>query len=671
MKRVFPIVFVFTGLPLYALESAVENAPTIQLDALVVTGTRSQKIVSDTPVRTEVITKEQLQKRHIKTVAEALKGISSLTLKPIHGKNGIEVWMQGFSSDRVKILVDGLPISATTGSSVDVTQLSTVGVERIEIVKGATSSLYGSSAMGGVINVITRRSSSDDFNDASDLDTKYAVSLETGSYGDDNPSGKKVDSVFRRVSAVGSGRIGAWEVSLSADVSDTDGFDVTPNDWDSQGARGTRSTFGLDVSWDKASFGQYSFGLEHYAEDLASNLQENAGGKVINKLKTEDTSRIRFDSAAQWELDEGSLSASIIRETLENTTYQDVVSTPEKEQRREANLDFNQVNLDWITNAYEEHTINLGAQFFSESLSQKKENLYEVSPNTERNSVELYIQDDFFYKNWEFLPGVRVQDDSDFGFYTAPKMNVRYDFDSRSQRRTYLRAGVGAGYRVPNLKERYFLFDHSHLGYVVNGNDALVPEESLSYQIGLGIENGQAQSYGVNLFLNRIDNLIVTGLDEKSTAERLDNVQVFRYQNAEKARTYGAEFNLQQQLSSNVQLQVGYTWMQSEDLKTGKPLTRRPDHQINLSLDAELPQWDSQVSLLGRYQSSEYVDEQATRRSPSWSEFDVKINKSVSKEFTLFAGVNNVTDTQKDFYKGGDFRPEVGRYIYVGFSLSD
>lgn len=660
MRLFLTTVLIFVNSYAHAAEQ--EALSNIQLDPLVVTGTRSQKALSDTPVRTEVVTKEQLQNHNAKTVAEALKGIPNILLKPIHGKSGFEVWMQGLSSDRVKVLIDGLPVSATTGSSVDVTQISTVGVERIEIVKGATSALYGSSAMGGVVNVITDKSS---LNSPS-----YAVSLETGSFGEDNPDEDAFSPAFRRLSATGVGRIGDWNGRLSADISDSDGFDATPENWSTQGARGERSTIGLNLVWNKTANSEYTFGLERYAEDLKSNLQDNVGGKSIDKIKFEDTSRVRLDATAKWDLDDSVLSASVIRETLDNTTFQDVVITPEKEQRRDAELAFNQVNFDWMVPISDNHTMSLGGQLFESSLDQTKELLNEVDPGSKRNSTDFYLQNDVFSGNWELLPGVRIQDDSDFGLHIAPKVNVRYDFDTNSEWETYLRAGVGAGYRVPNLKERHYLFDHSHLGYIVNGNNNLVPEESLSYQFGMGFENGQNQRYEVNFFLNNIKNMINTSFDAGSTASRQDNVQVFRYQNTEKARTHGAELSLQQQLSPYLFLQAGYTWMKSEDLKTGYSLTRRPEHQINLALEAELPDWDAQVSLLGRYQSSEYVDELSTMRSPSWSEFDIKLNKALGDQLTFFTGINNLADTQRDFTSGADFRPEIGRYIYLGFTYS-
>src|SRR5680860_1164781 len=125
------------------------------LDELVFTGTRSERTVLDTPVRTEVVTAREIEQTHARNLKEALTNVPGLQLREIHGKPGYEVWLQGIDADRVLVLVDGMPLSATTGSAIDVSQLAVLDIERIEVVKGAVSAQYGSAAMGGVVNVIT------------------------------------------------------------------------------------------------------------------------------------------------------------------------------------------------------------------------------------------------------------------------------------------------------------------------------------------------------------------------------------------------------------------------------------------------------------------------------------------------------------------------------------
>ncbi|NOY84144.1 MAG: TonB-dependent receptor [Nitrospirae bacterium] len=131
--------------------------PHLELDEMVITGTRTEKKLLETPVRTEVVTREEIEQSHARDLKEALEDVPGLILRRTHGKQGESVGMQGFDADRILILLNGERLSATAGSTVDLTQIGTADIERIEIVKGATSALYGSEAMGGVINVITRK----------------------------------------------------------------------------------------------------------------------------------------------------------------------------------------------------------------------------------------------------------------------------------------------------------------------------------------------------------------------------------------------------------------------------------------------------------------------------------------------------------------------------------
>jgi len=129
---------------------------TAELDQIVITGTRTPRALEDSPVRVEVITREDLDRLHARSLQDALRYVPGLILRDIGAKGGQAVYMQGLGPDRVLILIDGMPITASTGSTVDLSQIALMDVERIEVVKGALSALYGSSAMGGVINVITR-----------------------------------------------------------------------------------------------------------------------------------------------------------------------------------------------------------------------------------------------------------------------------------------------------------------------------------------------------------------------------------------------------------------------------------------------------------------------------------------------------------------------------------
>ena len=124
---------------------------------VVVTGTRTDKLVSDAPVKTELLTKQAIEERHYKSAAEALEDLAGVSLVEDVRRPGQSALLQGLGEEHVLVLVDGVPQAQTAAAGYDLSQISTESIERIEVIKGAASALYGSEAMGGVIHVITKK----------------------------------------------------------------------------------------------------------------------------------------------------------------------------------------------------------------------------------------------------------------------------------------------------------------------------------------------------------------------------------------------------------------------------------------------------------------------------------------------------------------------------------
>ncbi|PIE38481.1 MAG: hypothetical protein CSA54_00205 [Gammaproteobacteria bacterium] len=257
---------------------SLSSTDSISLDTMVVTGTRNERLLLDSPVRTEVVTRDMIERDNAHTVAEALESVPGLLLRDIHGKNGREVWLQGMSGDRVLVLVNGRPVSASTGSSIDVDQLSTFNVERIEIVKGAVSALYGNSAMGGVINVITK----------DDADEPGSISLDLGSYGD--KSRHSNDPSVDRVRLTGGAGIHGDKTGARIDVDyiDTDGYDLDKSNYANEGAWGHRATINGRFDYEPSPSTNIAVDAGFYEESLDSGLGSFTPGiGVVRKLDTE------------------------------------------------------------------------------------------------------------------------------------------------------------------------------------------------------------------------------------------------------------------------------------------------------------------------------------------------------------------------------------------------
>lgn len=649
------------GAPALAADA---SGSTQYLDEIVVTGTRSARSVSDTPVRTEVVTSQELEKTHARTVAEALENVSGLQLREIHGKAGKEVWLQGINADRVLVLIDGMPMTATTGSSVDVTQLAILDVERIEVVKGAVSAQYGSAAMGGVVNVITRR-----------VEPGLAgeVTLDGGSYGDQNPSGDNTDLSRHSVRAGLSGGSERWRLRLSGSSQSSDGIDPEPETWQRPGDAYDRYQLDSRLTWLPTEGHRVFAALGAFTEDSESRFVEaKPGGFVENRGKDETVERWRASLGGEHRNDSGpDWHWNLLHEDLSDDTEKFTPST--RFDFRTADHTLSQASAHTELGITESHLLMVGADYRHESLEQTKDGVTELMDGqgrASRSSKELWLQDTWMPADaWEFVVGLRGQYDSDFGEHYAPKLNVRFDLYSGADFNHYLRASWGAGYRVPNLKERHYEFDHSQLGYVVEGSPDLTPESSESIQFGWGMNYRREAWLEINAFYNDIDDLIQTEFDAEATAARGDGVAVYTYTNVARARTRGVESTLGWQFAPGWQVTAGYTYTEADDLTNDAPLTRRPKHQGRLGIDGltGIPGMSWLVRV--RSQSSETVDAGASMTSPAYTTVDLSLNQRLGDHLKVFAGVDNLTDSQRDFSNSADFSPVAGRFIYAGLTL--
>lgn len=192
------------------LMATAQTSPNTE-EHIVVTGTRTAKLLSNSPVLVEVVDGELIAKISHGTLAQALNYIPGVVVKR-SVKDGYNIQMQGFDGDHILVLIDGQPIISPTGSSADLDQISADNIAQIEVIRGAASVMYGSSAMGGVINIITRQS------DQQALKFDYDISQYQHNTIQNNDLNHSI-----KINA--SNTITGWQTQLSALVIDDHGFD--------------------------------------------------------------------------------------------------------------------------------------------------------------------------------------------------------------------------------------------------------------------------------------------------------------------------------------------------------------------------------------------------------------------------------------------------------------
>lgn len=625
------------------------------LQPVVVSATRSERALDESTVPISVVSRDELERTHARTLKQALENVPGLQLREVHGKSGYELSLQGLSGDQVLVLIDGLPISASTGSAVDLSQYLVGDVERVEVVKGASSAQYGSAAMGGVVNVITRR-----------MQPGWGGTLQVdgGSYGRQNDSGRQASVNQKHARLALSGGAETWRLGLSGDVLDDAGFGLHPEQWTRQGDASRRVQLTGRAEWLPRAGQRFWAEAGRYTEDDVQRYEYFVPSKYVPQRKKEDIARDRVVLGSQWRLDSGMrLQAKAVGERYDSDS-REISEGFQIAQRRSAQQT-QHLSTQLELPAWGRQLWMLGADWHRETLRQTSNGNSELQlrGRAERESRELFVQNDIvFSDDWELLLGVRGQHDSDFGGHAAPKASLRGTVWEQGEWKGVLRTSIGAGYRVPNLKERHYLFDHSALGYIVIGNPNLKPESSTSLQLGGTLSLGQRWSLDGNLFYNRVKDLIQTDLGSASSVQ---GITAYTYANVARARTAGLEAQMRWQATPALILQAGYTRTATRDLETGGELTRRPRDMLGLGLD-----WKAQaattVTARARYQSDELADSSSGQRSPAWSVLDLSVNHDMGGGLTVFAGANNLFNRQRDFVSATDFGPIAGRFVYVG-----
>ena len=343
--------------------------------------------------------------------------------------------------------------------------------------------------MGGVINVITREPKES---------FSFTLEMDAGNYGSKNLGDAEL-----------GGRLGAahtladlslkrprWNPKLTSDLRRSEGFDLDKlnrRSIQTDGDEGLRWNLDPLFALTPPGGGKILLSPRYYKEDKEHLFSTNVPGLGQSPGKfAEEVGKWHITLGGKMPLEEGSrLSGTVAYEQLLDisSSSQDIPCLPQLDQKRTAVIELSKGEVQWHIPMRERHLFMAGAVAGRETLTQEQVSneasgvikVQEMTPGAGRRNYEAYLQDDIFLASrLELLPGIRYQVDSDFGLFVAPRINLM----AKAASSVNLRLGYGKGYRVPTLRERFFFFDHSALGYQVLGNPDLTPEPSGSFQAG-------------------------------------------------------------------------------------------------------------------------------------------------------------------------------------------
>lgn len=637
-KLSFLALSVLTALsvPAYAAEEPAETR------TIVVTATRTEQEVKEIPAAVEVITKEDLEKTGARTLADALKMATSINVSS-PGMAGNNVTVRGMSTRHTLILIDGKRLisegSYSTANSYELERINMANVERIEIIRGPVSSLYGSDALGGVINIITRKSDRQEF----------TFSLQPSRYTDKTDRG--IDNYSLRYD---SGQSGKWLWSITADRSDSDLY--ANADGTSKNQFGRRESLAVD--------GTYNLAADQYLDLSVNLLREDLHGRSKATLKDPDNSGSTLSVLSNDIYDNRREQYSIgWRGKTANSTYQLRTYYGEQEKENPSyvlsagslygtlhNRDFSRRKTGAVegsisTQMGNSHLLTTGGEFRREEYTGTRVN---PAADSEIDSRALYIQDEWVANDrLLIIPSLRYDDSDKFSGNFSPKLGMTYKMNDQYR----LKAGVGKGFKAPTLDDMYMKMSKPMGSMTVNvtGNPDLKPEKSTSYE--LGIESEKGRNFGkVTYFVNDVTDLISTDMT-MGFVPGVGMVATSTYLNEDKADIDGIELEFGRYLSNHFTVKMNYTYLDATDT-VGERLTGRAKHQgtVQLHYDSKTANGVSAI-LWNEWKDSYYYGDDSTTNEKimkSFARWNVSVTKQWNENFSTYLGVDNIFNKKID-----------------------
>ncbi len=526
------------------------------LNELVVTGSRYERQLKDVPVITRVISREEIETVNpvdFTTLLEyTLPGIQFYynTMSQVP-----EITYQGMDAKAVLFLLDGERISGESGdSNIDYSRFNINDIERIEVVRGAASTLYDSRAIGGVINIITKKSVRPF---TASMHTRYA-----GKKGQSYSASAGVN--LHRFSSLTSF---GWRKRDSYLVKGEQGKQkeiINPD------GSVTKS------KTDPVAFNIYGYSIMDISQKLSYNFSDRFTGSArisyyTNKRDKYDNARyyqryrdLILSGKLKWQFaDNQNLDLSYIRDNyIKDNVYVD------DDERVYGNVN-STIRL-YYTGMFGKHTLSGGVDLLREDM---KHHFMKDTATVHMNQYSFCLQDDWqLTDKMNVVVGVRGDKGGSYRLHFTPKVSVLY----RPLKTITLRAGYSQGYRIPNLKELYQEFNMGGMGIMMYGNKDLKPEEGT--QISASVEyDYKGLNLSVSTYHNRYKNKISYEYISPGKSWNM------KYVNALNVKTTGVEVTANYKLPFGLRFSGGYSYVYDYDERDGYNMSWVRPHSARLS----------------------------------------------------------------------------------------
>ncbi len=613
--------------------AAEEDKSGFVLDQMVVTASRMATTEFEANANINVITREDIEKNHYADLVEALRTVPGVTITRYGGSIGYEqseeIRING--TGQIVVLIDGTRANMN-GSTFNVFSFGAYraldNVERIEILKGSASTLYGSDAKGGVINIITKK--------AGDKQ-KTVLSAETGSYDKEQYrlSHEGHDGDYSWLLGVQKDKMGSYEDANNFEIpshlnAETINFKVSKKINDHSD---------LTMMYDKYTADYMFTGNNHETTSVNNGTADNYNWRIIHNTQFTEKENNQFSVYSQN------------TNTVNGASYADW------------KMDLQTIGFsDQYTNKIsDKNTLVGGIDYYKDKVKDYQDSMVGNYSGKEMNNRSIYIQDSYdFAKQWNLTTGMRYDYHSKAGGETSPSATLDYKLSDKTH--------MFVGYK------EYFVAPNQYQYFTPYGNEDLKPESGRTYDIGIHHAFDNDCTIRVHAFKRKAEDVIAfQSIYEGNTWVGGSYVNI----NEEKAN--GWDIQLDKKFDKNVKATAGYTHIVSKSINSGAESTNYyiPKGEYHISLDYTNQDFDASILGRGVIDRPGVITVSNVFPCDTYWVWDASLNYKVNKDVKVYLKANNLFDKYYAEHSNvqfggapGEWYSSPGRNFVVGMQYS-
>lgn len=651
MFRLNPIVR--GGLCASAMSLALPVIAAESGDTMVVTASATEQNLKDAPASISVITQEDLQRKPVQNLKDVLQDVPGVQLTD-EGDNRKGVSIRGLDSSYTLILVDGKRVNSRNAvfrhNDFDLNWVPVDAIERIEVVRGPMSSLYGSDALGGVVNIITKK-----------IGQKWTGTLSADSTiqehrdrGDTNngqfyTSGPLVDGVLglKAYGSVSKREKDDQQKSSSTATGETpriEGF--------------TSRDANVEFAWTPTENHDFTAGYGFDRQDRESDSLDK------NRLERQNYS---LSHNGRWDVGNSELKVYGEKVDNKNPGNSSPITSESNALDGKYILPLGEIN----------QMLTFGGEWRHDKLKDPVNLTGGSSSTTSASQYALFLEDEWrIFEPLALTTGIRMDDHETYGDHWSPRAYLVYNATDT----VTVKGGWATAFKAPSLLQLSpdWVTGSCRGACEIVGNPDLKPETSESFELGLYYSGEEGWLEGVQASITTFQNDVDDRISISRTANvnqaqsypnyvglNADGEPIFRYYNVNKARIRGVETEVKFPVAEDWKVTLNYTYNDGRDISNGgnKPLSELPFHTANGTVDWKATQdWSFYVQ--GNYKGEKRALTSGEPTPGGYVIWNTGAAWQVTKAVKLRAGVQNLLD--KDLSRDDYSYTEDGRRYFVG-----